>query len=64
MSSAEPDPAMSNLAELPYITVDDGWLFQAVPEGGRLRLESLDFACDLDAVYEDVSFEPAEQTTD
>lgn len=42
---------------------DDGWLFQAVPEGGRLRLESLDFACDLDAVYEDVSFEPREDTT-
>jgi Uma2 family endonuclease len=37
---------------------DDGWLFQAVPEGGRLRLESLDFGCELDAVYEDVSFEP------
>jgi len=43
---------------------DDGWLFQAVPEGGQLRLASLGFACDLDAVYEDVSFEPTEGAAD
>jgi len=43
---------------------DDGWLFQAVAEGGRLRLETLDFACGLDAVYEDVTFEPVESTAD
>ena len=38
---------------------DEGWLLRAVPEDGVLGIESLDFRCGLDAVHEDVSFEPA-----
>lgn len=36
---------------------DDGWLLRPVAEDGRLSIESLDFKCDLAAVYEDVVFE-------
>lgn len=37
---------------------DDGWLLRAVAAQGQLVIASLDFACDLDAVYEDVRFAP------
>ncbi len=37
---------------------DDGWLLRPVPEEGPLAIASLDFVCALDAVYEDVVFEP------
>lgn len=42
----------------------EGWLFQPVAKGDRLRLLSVGFDCTLDQIYEDVDFEsPAEPVT-
>ena len=43
---------------------DDGWLLRPVPEDGQLTIDSLDFACGLDAVYEDVVFQADSATHD
>ena len=43
---------------------DDGWLLRPVPEDGQLTIDSLDFACGLDAVYEDVVFQADSPTHD
>jgi Uma2 family endonuclease len=36
----------------------DGWLLQPVTEAGPLKLQTVDFACTMDEVYEDVTLEP------
>jgi Uma2 family endonuclease len=37
---------------------EQGWIFQPVPEDGQLELETLAFACQVDALYEDVRLVP------
>jgi Uma2 family endonuclease len=37
----------------------DGWLLQPVAEQGRMQLQTLDFDCSMDELYEDVTLDPA-----
>jgi Uma2 family endonuclease len=39
----------------------EGWVLQPVPDEGRLELLSLGFGCGLDAIYEDVVLDGADQ---
>lgn len=36
---------------------DGNWVLHPIGEGGRLELESLDFHCPVEAIYEDVEFD-------
>lgn len=37
---------------------DEGWLLQPVADDGSLPLQTLEFSCGMDEVYEDVTLEP------